>query len=179
MSSTPIGDGYRFSEKTMLKRKRMMRASAVIAIALMLGTAAASAQQWHVLHEQEVSVGYGKTATETELSVTCSGRQSEIYVHVAPGTKPPAQAPTLVVKEGGATNTIALEVYVCGRPTACSHRPDGEVATYFARVKGKALALRFAEKMTSAEVDAPGAKVSVAADRAAFRKFAAACRKWK
>ena len=132
-----------------------------------------------MLEEQEVSLGYGKTAIESVLSVTCSARQSEIYVLTAPGTKPPAQAPTLVVREGGATNTITLEVYVCGRPTACSHRPDGDVATYFARVKGKAMALRFAGKMTSAEIDAPGAKVSVKADRAVFRKFAAACRTWK
>lgn len=113
------------------------------------------------------------------LSVTCSARQSEIYVRAAPGTKPPAQPVVLTVKEGAATNPITLEAYVCGRPTACSHRPDGEVATYFARVKGKALALRLAEKMTAAEVDAPGAKVSVTADRAAFKKFAALCRKWK
>ena len=41
------------------------------------------------------------------------------------------------------------------------------------------MALRFAEKMTAAEVDAPGAKLSVMADKAAFRKFAALCRTWK
>ncbi len=41
------------------------------------------------------------------------------------------------------------------------------------------MALRFAGKMTSAEIDVPGAKVSAAADKAVFRKFAAACRKWK
>src|SRR5258708_5162991 len=147
----------------------MARLSAIcIASALgMLGTAPASAQQWHMLEEQEVSIGYGAAPTESVLSVTCSARQSEIFVPTAPGTKPPAQAPTLVVKEGEATHTIKLEVYVCGRPTACSHRPDGEVATYFARTKGKAMALRFAGKMTSAEIDAPGAKLSVAADRAA------------
>jgi hypothetical protein len=45
--------------------------------------------------------------------------------------------------------------------------------------KGKGLALRFAEKMTAVEIDAPGAKLSVAEDRAVFKTFAAACRRWK
>lgn len=132
-----------------------------------------------MLEEQEVSIDYGNDPLQASLSVTCTARQSEIYVLVAPGTKPPAEAPVLVVKEGGATNTIKLEVYVCGRPAACSHRPDGEVPTYFARTKGRAMALRFADKMTSAEIDAPGAKVSAVRDAAVFRKFAAACRTWK
>ena len=159
----------------------MARLSAIcIASALgMLGTAPASAQQWHVLEEQEVSLGYGKTETEAVLAVACSARQSEIYVPAAPGTKPPAQAPTLIIKEGAATRTITLKVSVCGRPTSCSHRPDGEVATYFAQTNGKAMALRLAEKMTAAEIDAPGATLSVAADLAAFKKFDALCRKWK
>lgn len=157
----------------------MARSSIVLCIAASLGPLGAppaSAQKWHVLEEMEVSIGYGKTDIDTVLSVTCSGRQSEIYVRAAPGTKPPAEAPALVVKERAAINPIKLEAYVCGRPAACSHRPDGEVATYFARVKGKAMALRFAAKMTAAEVEAPGAKVSVTADRAAFTKFAKLCR---
>lgn len=160
----------------------MPRSSTIISIAAVLGvfgTAPASAQKWHVLEEMEVSIGYGKTEIDTMLSVTCSGRQSEIYLYVEPGTKPPSEAPVLTVTEAGSTRTIKLEAYVCGRPTACSHRPDGDVATYFARVKGKAMALRLAEKMTTAEVDAPGAKVSVTADRVAFTKFAKLCRTWK
>jgi hypothetical protein len=154
--------------------------TAFVAAALsLLGTGAASADKWTMLREMEVSIGYGPRETESRLSVTCSARQSEIYVITAPGTKPPAQAPELVVKEGGTTNTIKLETYVCGQPTRCMHRPDGEVPTYVARTKGKAMALRFAEKMTSAEIDAPGAKLSVTADRPLFKKFAAACRAWK
>jgi hypothetical protein len=160
----------------------MIRTSAILCITAALGlfdTGAASAEKWTMLEEQEVSINYGNDPLEALLSVTCSGRQSEIYVTTAPGTKPPADAPVLVVKEGAATNTIKVEAYVCGWPTACMHRPDGEVPTYFARSKGKAVALRFAEKMTSAEIDAPGAKLSVGRDAATFRKFAAACRKWK
>ena len=151
----------------------------IIAAVLVSGTASASAQQWHVLEEMEVSVGYGPTPTEAVLSIACSARQSEIYVPAAPGTKPPAQAPVLVVKEGAATNRITLRVSVCGRPSACSHRPDGEVSTYFALTRGKAMALRLAEKMTAAEIDAPGATLSVTADNAAFKTFATLCRKWK
>ena len=94
-----------------------------------------------MLEEQEVSINYGNDPLKASLSVTCSARQSEIYVAAAPGTKPPAQAPVLVVKEGAVTNTIKLEAYVCGRPAACSHRPDGEVPTYVVRTKGKAMAL--------------------------------------
>jgi len=157
---------------------RLTAAIAAVALSL-LGTGAASADKWTMLQEMEVSIGYGPSETESWLSVTCSAGQSEIYVNTAPGTKPPARAPELVVKEGGTTNTIKLEANVCGQPTRCMHRPDGEVPTYVARTKSKAMALRFAEKMTSAEIDAPGAKLSVMADRPLFKKFAAACRTWK
>ena len=159
----------------------MTRPSAIlIASALgMLGTAAAAADKWTMLREMEISIGYGPTEIDTVISVTCSGRQSEIYVSTARGTKPPAQAPELVVKEGGATNTIKLEAYVCGRPAICTHRPDGEVPSYFARTKSKAMALRFADKATAVEIDAPGVKFTIAADAALFKKFAAACRKEK
>jgi hypothetical protein len=152
----------------------------VAAVALsLLGNGAASADKWTMLQEMEVSIGYGPSETESRLSVTCSAGQSEIYVITAPGTKPPAQAPELVVKEGGTTNAIKLEANVCGQPARCMHRPDGEVPTYVARTKSKAMALRLAEKMTSAEIDAPGAKLSVTAHRPLFKKFAAACRAWK
>ena len=160
----------------------MTRTPAILCVATALslpGISAASAEKWTMLEEQEVSINYGNDPLKASLSVTCSARQSEIYVAAAPGTKPPADAPVLVVKEGGAANTIKLEAYVCGRPTACSHRPDGEVPTYVVRTKGKAMALRFAEKMTLAEIDAPGAKVSVLRNAAVFKKFAAACRTWK
>ena len=129
----------------------MTRTSAILCVAAALslpGIGAASAEKWTMLEEQEVSINYGNDPLKASLSVTCSARQSEIYVAAAPGTKPPADAPVLVVKEGAATNTIKLEAYVCGRPAACSHRPDGEVPTYVVRTKGKAMALRFAEKMT-------------------------------
>lgn len=150
-----------------------------VAAAFGAGIGPASAEKWTMLEEQEVSINYGKDPLEASLSVTCTARQSEVYVPVASGTKPPAEAPALVVKEGGAKNTIKLAAYVCGRPTACSHRPDGDVATYVARAKGRAMAVRFAEKMMSAEIDAPGAKLSVVRDAAVFKKFAAACRSWK
>ena len=90
-----------------------------------------------MLRETEVSIGYGPNELDSLLSVTCTSRQSEVYVHVAPGTKPPAEAPVLVVKEGEATNTIKLEVYVCGQPAGCSNKPDGDVATYVAQGQGE------------------------------------------
>lgn len=159
----------------------MTRTPIVLCLAASLGlpAAASAADKWTMLRETEVSIGYGPTELETWLSVTCTSRQSEVYVHVEPGTKPPAEAPVLVVKEGGATHPIKLEVYVCGQPAGCAFKPSGDVATYVARSKGRAMALRFAEKTTSVEIDAPGAKVSAVADRAVFRRFAAACRKWK
>jgi hypothetical protein len=157
---------------------RITTVIAAVALSLM-GTGAASADKWTMLEEMEFSIGYGPSETEARLSVTCSARQSEIYVTTAPGTKPPARAPELAVKEGATTNAIKLEVYVCGKPQRCMDRPDGEVPTYVARTKSKAMALRFAEKMTSAEIDAPGTKLSVTADQSLFKKFAAACRAWK
>jgi hypothetical protein len=160
----------------------MIRISAIACTAAILsvvGASAASAEKWTILREMELSINYGKDPLEASLSVTCSANQSEIYVPTAPGTKPPAQLPELVVKEGATSHAIKLEAYACGQPAKCMHRPDGEIPTYVARTKGKAMALRFAEKMTAAEIDAPGAKLSVAADRALFRQFAAECRKWK
>ncbi len=115
--------------------------SAIACIATSLGLlatgSAAAADKWTMLRETEVSIGYGPNELDSLLSVTCTSRQSEVYVRVAPGTKPPAEAPVLVVKEGEATNTIKLEVYVCGQPAGCSNKPDGDVATYVARSQGE------------------------------------------
>ena len=155
---------------------RMIALSCVVGF---IGIGPASAAAWTMLEELEVSIGYGDIPTNSSLTVTCSAKQSEIFVKAAPGTKPSAEPVVLVVKEGAASNTIKLKAYVCGRPTPCMGLPDGDVPTYEARSKGKAMALRFAEKMTSAELDAPGAKLSVGADKAVFQKFAAACRTWK
>src|SRR5882762_8476172 len=150
----------RFHDRKIWSTQDMLRISAILCIASalsVLGTGSASAQKWQMFEEEGVSLEYRNAAdTESLISVSCSARQSEIYVPLAPGMKRPAQAPALMVKEGAATNTIKLEIAVCGGPTSCSDRPDGDVSTYAAQAKGKAMALRFAEKMTSADIDAPG-----------------------
>jgi hypothetical protein len=161
----------------------MKRTSTVVFAAsalCLLGMSPASAQQWKMFEEEGVSLEYRNAAdTESLISVACSPQQSEIFVPLAPGMKKPAQAPSLAVKEGAATNTIKLASAVCGGPTSCSDRPDGDVSTYEARAKGKAMALRVADKATSVDIDAPGAKISAASNPAVFKQFAAACRKLK
>jgi hypothetical protein len=152
----------------------------VLAAILAITATAAHAEQWQMFEEEGVSLEYRNAAdTASLMSVACSARLSEIFVPLDPGTKPPAPNPVLVTKEGGATKPIKLDVHVCGGDMTCSDRPDGDVSTYVTTGKGKTLALHFADKVTSAAIDAPGAKISATSDPAVFKRFAAACRKQK
>jgi hypothetical protein len=147
-------------------------------LALIAVCASASAQQWQVFEEESVSLDYRNAAdTESVFSVLCGARHSDITIPLAPGIKPPAQAPEPRVTEPTGVNAIKLRWDVCGGELTCTDRPNGDVSTYFVKTNDKQIALRFADKASSLAIDAPGIKLTAEADKKAFARFAALCRK--
>jgi hypothetical protein len=147
-------------------------------LALLAASASASAQQWQVFEEESVSLDYRNAEdTESVFSVLCGAGHSDITIPLAPGIKPPAQAPELRVTEQTGVNAIKLRWDVCGGGMTCTDRPNGDVSTYYVKANDKQIALRFADKASSLTIDAPGIKLTAAADKKAFARFAALCRK--
>jgi hypothetical protein len=160
--------------------RRALIPSLVSVLALVAVCASASAQQWQVFEEESVSLDYRNAAdTESVFSVLCGARHSDITIPLAPGIKPPAQAPELRVTEPTGVIAIKLRWDVCGGEMTCTDRPNGDVSTYYVKANDKQVALRFADKASSIAIDAPGIRLTAAADAKAFARFAALCRKQK
>lgn len=149
-------------------------------LGVVLMSAPASAQQWKIYKEESVSLEY-RNAADTELmfAVQCASRQSEIVIPLPPGIKPPAQAPVLEVTEQAGFYPMKLSWDVCGGEETCTDRSNGDIWTYYVRVKYNHLALRFADKAVSLRINAPGVSLSATADKTVFAQFAALCRKWR
>jgi hypothetical protein len=155
-----------------------LRGISILVVFLISGPALA--QEWKVYQEESVSLEYRNAAdTESVLSVDCASSQSEIVIPLSPGTKPPAQPPVLRVTEKTGVYPMTLSVDVCGGDTTCTDRPNGDVSTYYVRGKNNQIALRFADKAISLEIDAPGIKLSANADHKLFAEFSSLCRKWR
>lgn len=163
-----------------MKLRRAVVPSLASVLALVAVGASAAAQQWIIFEEESVSLDYRNAAdTESVLSVACGSNHSEIVIPLAPGLKPPAQAPELRVTEQAGVDAIKLHWDVCGGELTCTDRPNGDVSTYYVTAKDKRLALRFADKASSIAIDAPGIKLTATADAKTFARFAALCRKQK
>jgi hypothetical protein len=142
--------------------------------------APAAAQQWKIFEEESVSLDYRNAAdTESIFSVLCGSSHSDITIPLAPGIKPPAQAPELRVIEQTGVTLITMRWDVCGGELTCTDRPSGDVSTYYVKAKDKQIALRLADRASALAIEAPGIKLSAAADRTTFARFSALCRKQK
>jgi hypothetical protein len=100
-----------------------------------------------------------------------------ITVEVEPGVKHAPENVVLVLENGKARKEVPLEARACAA-NQCTMRSEGEVYRYEATFPGLEPALDIAENVTKLSIDAPGAKVSAAADEKAFTKFAVLCRNW-
>ena len=160
----------------------MSKDSILLPLACVLGvlfvSAPASAQTWKIEQGESISLEYRNAAdTESMLSVSCGARHSDIVIPLAPGTKPPAQAPELRVKERAGVYPMTMQWDVCGGELTCTDRPAGDVSTYYVKSANKQTALRFATRALALDIEAPGVKLSASADRHVFARFAALCRK--
>ncbi len=160
--------------------KRRILPALAAAIGALSIAAPASAQQWKIDQGEAVSLEYRNAAdTESMLSVSCGAGYSDIAIGLPPGIKPPASAPELRVREQSGVQTIKLQWDVCGGELTFTDRPAGDASSYFVKAKDKQLALRFAERALSLDIDAPGIKLAAPADKTIFARFAAMCRKQK
>lgn len=149
-------------------------------LAVLAISASASAQQWKVYEGESVSLDYRNAAdSESVFSVACGSSHSDITIPLVPGIKPPAQAPELRVTERAPARSIKMQWDVCGGELTCTDRPDGDVSTYYVKSKSKQIALRFADRATFVSIDAPGIRLSAAAHKETFARFAKLCRKQK
>ena len=160
-----------------------MKPAALVCLAaasLLPAPASAGRAQWKVFEEESVSMEYRNAAdTESLISISCSARDSRIWIPVGPGVKPPPQPASLEVTEQGTSRRIVLTTELCGGQTTCTDRADGDVSLYTARAKTKNLVLALAERARSLKIDAPGARNTAPADQAAFAHFADLCGKQK
>ncbi len=146
--------------------------------AALLISVPAAAGQWKIFKEEGVSLEYRNAAdTELVVSVYCSSGGSQIVIPLPPGVKAPPQAPELRVREQEGNDFIRMRWDVCGGELTCTDRPDGEVSTYHVGDKGKQIALRFADRAVSLDIEAPGVSLSAATDRKILDSFGVLCRK--
>jgi hypothetical protein len=143
---------------------------------------AASEPGWAVYRDQVPALLYGDPE-KALISIIC-GRDEEtsedetwITVEVEPGVKPAPVNVVLVLENGTARKEVSLQPRACA-PNQCTARSEGEVYQYEATFPGLEPALDIAENVTKLSIDAPGAKVSAAADETAFTSFAVLCRNW-
>ena len=162
-----------------------MRSGVLFAVTLAgLATAAGAAPLWTVERSEIAYLFFGE-AGKPVLSIACgqedgeTGRdETRIEVEVEEGTKPGVDPVVLRIEQDKGHKDVPLKPLICGGSSECKKRPDGEVYRYEAATPGKSLALDIAGKAKALSLDAPGAKISVPADPAAFKKFRVSCLNW-
>jgi hypothetical protein len=149
-----------------------------------LASAAVAAPLWTVEKSEIAYLFYGEPEAPV-LSISCGQQEGEtgkdetrIEVEVEKGTKPPTDKVALRIEQDKGHKDVPLKPLICGGASECQNQPDGEVYRYETSVPGKDLALDIANKGRKLVVDAPGAKIAVAADPTAFRKFSVSCLNW-
>jgi hypothetical protein len=137
---------------------------------------------WKIDEGESISLNYTLPPSpeapngSSALGIDCSAAESDIVVPVPPGIKPPTSPVRLVIKERRGSETLILIPNMCLATETCTDRPTGDVSVYQIKRNGRDLALRVAREALSISIDAPGAKVSAAADRSIFTRFAQLCR---
>jgi hypothetical protein len=162
-----------------------MRPSVFLATAIsQMASGASAAPAWTVERSEVAYLFYGEP-DKPVLSITCGQEEGEtgrdetrIEVEVDAGTKPGAGQVVLVVEEKGGRKEVPLRADICSEADPCTNGVEGEVYRYEASVPGKELALNIGDKGRTLSLDAPGAKVSVAAEAKTFKRFAAMCLNW-
>jgi hypothetical protein len=163
---------------TLLMRLAILTAAGIC----VFRSVAAAEPAWHVLQEEVTALVFGDSGNAL-IAITC-GRDEEtgddqtgITVRAEPGTKPPQDPVMLVLESKEARKEVPLKPDLCGKDE-CSDRAEGEVSIYATALPGLRPAFEIAEKATKLSIDAPGAKISAAADPEQFAKFAGYCRNW-
>ena len=162
-----------------------MRSRVLVAVAVTgLASGVSAAPLWTVERSGTAYLLFGEPGNPI-LTISCgledgeSGRdETRIEVAVETGTKAGTDKAVLRVMEEKASTELPLKPLVCGGPSGCETRPDGEVYRYETSVPGKTLALDIAGKAKALSIDAPGAKFTAPADPAAFKKFRVSCLNW-
>jgi hypothetical protein len=134
--------------------------------AICLTSSVSFAQHWFIQDGESISLFYG-TERRSNLSIDCAASESQITVAPSP-VKPPVQPAVLKVETRRGIESYSLETEL---------DPNGYVSTYFVRRNGRQMALHLATTANRLLINAPGAHISAAADKAVFRRYAALCRK--